>query len=494
MKIRTYNRLAAFIILTFVFIGKSFVIAQTLSVKMGGETGKFDVNSRNEFITFESGEYRHFLTKRFKNAVMEYHLTSFNANGRQFFDDQLDIQSGEFKNSFFIEGVFPVGDKIWVIVENTNKDTKTKTFTARLMNSPGEIAKEETSLFSYTYDKIMNSGNVYKTLSPDGKTLTLVAEQPYDKLSPATFKAYSFDQNMKKINEFTFSLSGEDTKNKNITASVANNGMLYILKRTSKKGENVLDVFQVSPEKPDQISTYNIAVSEPDYIKTYTHAINDQNELIIAGLYYQRRTVSAGEERIKGLFFYTNKGLTENVFKTSDFDSQIENLVSRNLIISSNTIYFTTEQWKEVQEPKQPGSPAFEYNYNYTHKNDYVFGFDLEGNKKFQLQFNKNFTARNRDLEYYSGYYLMNDQLVLIYNDDVKKHIQGSNSISIIPLVVTISGDGRSSTPIVLRNELKLDWSFVLTPSIGLSNGKDKITMVMNNSTERKIVELTIEP
>lgn len=469
-------------------------IAQTLSVRMGGETGKFDVNSKNDFETFESGEYRHFMTKRFKNAVMEYHLTSFNSNGRQFFDDQLDIQSGEFINSYFIDGVFPEGDKIWVIVENTNKDTKTKTFTARQMTSPGEISTSETNLFSFTYEKIMTSGNVYKSVSPDGKTLALVEDASFDKTLPASYKVYYFDQDMNKTKEISFSLPGEDIKNKNITPMIANNGLVYLLKRTAKKGETVLDVFQVSPDNPTEVSFYNIALSEPDFIKTYTQAINENNELIVAGLYYQRRTVSAGEEKIKGLFFYTNKGLNDHVFKSAAFDTPIDNLVSRKLLISSNTIYLTTTQWKEVQEPKQPGSPAFEYNYNYTHKSDYIFGFDLEGGKKFQLQFNKDFTARNRDLHFYSGYYLLNDQLILIYNDDVKKHIQGRLDIAVIPVVVTISGDGRSSTPVVLRDGLKLDWNYTLTPSIGLSNGKDKITMVMNNSNERKIVELMVEP
>jgi hypothetical protein len=320
--------------------------------------------------------------------------------------------------------------------------------------------------------------------------LAVAGEMPFVKEQPARFKVAVFNQSLEKIAEDEIALPGENARGKDISIVVTNDRTVYLVKKSaSRNGEIALTVYHWSAANAGAVKESAIQLTPPNQVSSYTHAIGPNNELIVCGLYYERRTVSTGEPKASGVFYFTNKGENNKGLKTFALDAPIENLTARKILVNGNTIFLTTEQFKEQREP----APAtdLDVNYNYTHKSDFVFGMDTEGNKKFQVELTKNFTARNFDRQYYSGYFLCNGKLTAIYNDVAKKYFT-SYSYNEVAVLVQITNDGLAQAPVVFKNELKLD-GYTLYPTFSVQDSDNQIAALAYNGESMKILTLKIE-
>ncbi len=484
--------------LLFAFATSIEVNSQNISIIKGGQTfAKQEKTS--ECINFMNSGNHFFFTKYSEGAVPKYYMQSFDNNGNFLTNTTLEINEGVFNNSYGIDQVIGFGPKVYAMVEHLDKPAGKNSLTARAIDNIGRVSEDEVEVMSIPFEKTMNSGFNYTSVSPNNSILAVVGEMPYAKEQPAQFKIALYNQDMKKVKEGTINLPGENTKNKSMSQVVANDGTVYLIKKgMTKKGEITLTIYQWLSENPSEIKEYTIELIEPNQIYNYTYEINSNNELIVTGTYYERKTLTVGEKKAIGVFFFTNKGKTEKVFKTFTLDTPVENLTTRKLLFNGNTMFLTAEQYKE-ERISPPASAAgsmasFDFNYNYTHKNDFIIAMDTEGNKKFQLEISKNFTVRDFDKQYYSAYFICNGKLTIVYNDETRKYVKDYESYYgyQIPVLVQISNDGLMQSPIIFKNDLRLDAYHTINPSYSLQTSNNQISFLMMYNQTAKFVGLKI--
>ena len=378
--------------------------------------------------------------------------------------------------------VVALGDHVYAMVEHLDKPSGKNSVTARNISSNGEVSTDEDVLLSMPFEKTMNSGINHAVVSPDQSILAVIGELPFVKEEAAKVKIALYDANLKATATHDISLNGVLTKNRNIETYVANDGTVYLLIRTfTKNGEISLQVYQVN--KDGEIKQYALETELPNYITTYTATTTPTNELIVAGTTYKRATVSVNEKMANGLFYFTNKGKTEHSFTFSLFDQPIENLTARKLLVNGTTIFLTAEIFKEekIAPPAGTGAASFDYSYVYSHKNEYMFGFDPSGTKKFELNVSKEFNARDFNKPYLSGYFVINGKLTVVYNDYSRKYTQNYSNNSIVPVIVTVTNEGMLSSPIVMVDNLKLPYNYLLYPSVNIQRGGNMMFLMKNN-------------
>lgn len=469
-------------------------MAQKVKVAQGTSISTAAIK-QGEAFNFMAGGDAYLIEKHFKDAEMHFYLTCVTPNLGVNFNNYLNIPGGVFGNTYGIDDVFALGDKAYVTVEHLDKKAGMNSLTIRSLGFDGNIATEETPAMNITFEKIMNSGFNHASVSLDKNLLAIVGETPFVKEQPAKFKIAMFDKTLKKTSEAEITMPGENTKNKEMKVLVANDGTVYLIKKTTtNKGEIALTIYQCNTSNVTDVKEYKIEMPAPNNVSSYTYAMNTNNEIIVGGTYYERRTLTVGDPKAMGIFYFTNTGKSTPTFKMSTLDTPAENLKARKIIVNGNTVFLTTEQYKENRETPQPGAPAFEYNYNYEHKNEYVIGMDAAGTKKFQLQLARDLTARNFDTHLYSGYYLCNGKLTVVYNDNTKKYIPNDTYFGMqLPVLVQITNDGLMQAPVVIKDESKLESGFMLFANSGMQVSENTIIMLAGNAREMKPVSFVVE-
>lgn len=435
-----------------------------------------------EHLTLSAGGNHYFFTTFYEQATKQFYVESFNANGQVLAQNKLAINVGVFNNSYSVSDVVSLGSNVYAMVEHLDKPSGKNSFAARILNSNGEVSTDENVLLSMPFEKTMNSGFNHAAVSPDHSTLAVIGELPFVKEEVAKVKIALYDVNLNETVSHAVSLDGILTKNRNIETFVANDGTVYLLVRTfTKNGEISLQVFQVN--KDSSIKHYLIETELPNYITSYTTTISPTNELIVAGTTYKRATVSVNEKTANGLFYFTNKGKSELSCTFSLFDQPIENLTARKLLINGTTIFLTAEIFKEekIAPPTGTGAASFDYCYVYSHKNEYMFGFDESGVKKFELNVSKEFNARDFNRPYFAGYFIVDGKLTVVYNEYSRKYTQNYSNNSIVPVIVTVTNDGMLSSPIVMIDNMKLPYNYLLYPSINTQVGSNMLFLMKNN-------------
>ncbi len=474
------------------------VNAQKVTLTPSGQSTFKRIKQSDEY-TFLVNDNYYFITSYMERAVMNYYLQSFDKDGGNLASTPLEVNMGVFNNTFGIDQVLALGNSIYAMVEHLDKAAGKNTLLMREIDKIGKISSTEVEVMSIPFEKIMNSGYNYSVVSEDRNTLAVLGEMPFVKETPGRFKIALYNTSLKKLTEGNITLPGEDTKNKSMSIMIANDGTAYIFKKgMTKKGEITLAVYQWSATTPDAVKEYIIELTPPSNILNYEAAINSANELIIAGLYYERKTVTVGDTKTMGVFYFSNKNKSDNLFKTFTLDTPVDNLTARKLLINGNTVFLTAEQYKEerisLPQPAPGSAASFEYNYNYTHKNEFVIAMDMEGNKKFQLEMNREFIIRDFDEPYYSAYYICNGNLTVLYNDEAKKYIKDdSGYLNQIPVLVQITNEGLMKPPVVFKDELRIDRYHTLYPTYSIQSGDNQITFLMQDSELSRWLNVRID-
>lgn len=171
----------------------------------------------------------------------------------------------------------------------------------------------------------------------------------------------------------------------------------------------------------------------------------------------------------------------------------MELLTARTLLINGNTVFLTAEQFKKETESLPAGNTSFDYNYNYKHKSDMVFGLNPDGSKKFAIELAKDFSARNFDRQFYSGYFICHGKLTVIYYDHTEKYMPGDyNYGSMIPVLVQITNDGLLQSPVVFKDHLRLGSGNTLYPSLSVQDAANNIKMLMVSGSTAKVLTVNV--
>ncbi|MBL7925266.1 MAG: hypothetical protein JNK61_00020 [Bacteroidia bacterium] len=460
-----------------------------------GSDAKTNLIKESTPYCFQTTSYSYFVTKYFKSAEMHYNATVFDKNGLTVFDDEIKIPGGVFNNTYGIDDIVVLGNEAFALVEHLDKAAGANTLTARKFESAGKVATAETALMKIPFEKIMNSGYNYAAVSPDNKTMAIVGEMPFNKEQPCILKINLFDASLKNLHTQEITLPGENKKNKAFEVLVNNNGLVYIIKRsTTKNGEIALTAYACDVTKNNTVKEFVIELAAPEYILSYKNGVADNGQLVVAGLSYKRATISANETKTTGTFYFTNTGFEKPEMMVVPLTTPIDNLTARKLIFNGNTTFLAAEQYKAERETQPPGTTGFDYNYNYTHKNDYIIGFDNTGNRKFEMPLMKDFKARNFDLQHYANYFVVNNKLTVFYNDETKKYIQNDYTYGyLLPTIVQITNDGLMQSPVVLRDKIRLPQQQILYPVYGVQTSGNQINMLMINSNFMQLLTTKIE-
>ncbi len=474
----------------------SGLMAQEVSYTQGAETTAKLVK-HSTLDNFRVGGVNYFVTSYMESATMTYYVESYSDNGNALSQTKLEIPVGSFNNSFNLDGVVGLGDQAYAMVEHMVKETKKYTLSIRSIESSGKVSTTDTELMTMPFEKVMNSGFYESSVSPDKNTLVICGQLSFDKELEARFKLALFDKSLKSIVETEIKIPGEDTKNKQMEVLVANDGTVYLIKRSMNKiGEIVLTAYQVDM-KTGTAKEYFIELTAPSYIYTYETAISDNNDLIVAGTYYNRTTVAVGDKKATGIFFFTNKNKQESVMSNFPLDTPVDNLTARKILVNGNTIYLAAEQFKEdrIDPPASAAgsTAALDYNYTLTHKNEYVIGMDTEGKRKFELNLAKSFTVRNVDHQYVSAYFISGGKFTMVYNDQRQKFTTESDHGSLIPVVVQITNDGLMQPGVPMIEKIKLPYDQMLYTAKYVQLNDNEVVFLTGKNEMSKFLKLTIK-
>ena len=480
-----------FIIYLLILATAGSMYAQNVTYTSGG-SAKYDVYKGADYINFECNGLTYHISQVDVSTLSVYSIYCYDNAGGLKYHKELEFNPGVFNNNYEIMDIIPFNNKVIGLVENLNKDAGKNTLSARVIDESGVISKSETVLNDFPFEKLMNSGFNYYSVSPGGNTLGVAALLPYEKEQSGKIKYAYFDSALKKTKEGTITLPGEDTKNKQLRLSVSDNGIFYLTKQTTEKNGNmVLAVYQWNAGDT-KAKEYFVDVTISNRIREYKAVVNPENELILCGTWYENKTLTVGEDVVNGVFCFSNKGLESGATKLSTLDKQIDNLKLLHILLNGNTIFLATEQLKEEQIIANPGSTTVDVNYNFKHGNNYVIALSADGSKKFQIELQKEYAANNINVLYYTAYAIINGKLTIIYNDDPRKYFEGTPSIRVIPVVIRISNDGLMNAPFVIKEgDLKNNY-FYLNPSFSTTTGMDKISVLGGDQTNMKPFIFTI--
>ena len=467
--------------------------AQTLTLAASGDFN-YALFKDSKFLNFSTGDDFFVIGQYSVSNQDNYNFLDYNS-GRGTFRGPYSAITGDLYDTYGLLTVLPVGNTAYALLTRMEKKAGKYSLFARKFGESGAVSEGEKSLMSIPFEKLLNPGDYYTALSPDGDKLVVLAEAPFDKKQQANFKIGLFDSNLSQTFEGEFTLPGENSRGKNLTVLLGNSGVVYLVKNTKNKiGEMVLTVYQYSPADGGELKEYSIEFTEPEYAFSFTCAVAPNDELIVAGTYYQRTTITVGEPLVKGVFFFTNPGLAEKKQTNFPFDTPMELMTAQKVIINGNTVFFIAEQYKRETKSQAPTTGVmFDYNYHYVHKSNVVFGLNPDGSKKFSIELAKDFSADNFDGQFHSGYFICNGKLTLVYNDHTDKYIKGNYGYGKqIPVLVQITNEGLMQTPVPFINNIRLESGYTLYPALSVQRASDKIEMLMVSGTKAKVLTVKV--
>ena len=478
VKLITLTAIAAFAI--------SPLVAQTYSIEEGSSTDLYE-QKQSEEIEFTVGGTHYFFTYHFKSPQRHFYLQSTPVGGGAIQAGELKIDVGVFNSSNEIEEVVGLGDHAYALVTNLDKDAGKASMVARKIDPNGTVAEGGTEVMQYAFEKIMRSGYFAVATSPDHKMMAVVATLPFDKKSEAKLKISVYDDQLNEVSTGEYTIPGEDMRNKRIEVQMANDGTVYFTRFTNtiKEGYGLL-VHQYNSKSKSVENTFDIKMDDDYKMLEYNYGVSPKNELVITGTFYEVKTLTTGlDPKADHIFFYTNKNKTENLFEKSEISTPAENLMVTEILFSGETTFVTTEQIKEerIDNPSNPAST--EYNYRYNHGNEYIFGFNEEGKKAFELILEQSFSMSNFHRQYASAHHIINGNLIVLYNDAFSKYQNSGDSAgsSVIPVAVQIDPSGLMKPAVTFKNDLKLSSGHTMYTCYSLTEGNSIVTMIRHLNT-----------
>jgi len=139
-----------------------------------------------------------------------------------------------------------------------------------------------------------------------------------------------------------------------------------------------------------------------------------------------------------------------------------------------------TEQFKEERKSKNNpnGSMTLDYDYVYTSKSNFVFGFSEDGIKKFYVELARLIGGFNASQHIQTGVFVINNKLSLLYSSDRDR---GDAFYQYDPYIINlaqITNDGLLKTPIQIDSKIGLESNFIFYPSLSVLYNSNQIKLL----------------
>lgn len=462
------------------------------------EVGSVEMEQKKDTWTssFSAGGTHYFLTGYYESASKTYTLQSVGEDGSKLQSNNLTVEAGGPNDRFNIMGGCAVGNQAYALVENFNSTDGERTISLRKLEANGSIENSGTDLLMINFQKVLRPGRLTTATSPNGKRIAAVGVLPFNKKASTKIKVAVFDENLKEISSGEFELEGLAIKGARYEAVVANDGTVYINRYTwkSKDGIRIL-VHQYDPESSSITETYSIDAPEKRSINTYMYTTNDNNELIAAVSLTAAIGVSDGNTPEKSIIIFRNEGKNGTILEVNDYETSPKNFEMTGLFLSGETIFVTGENTKEDKSSPANATPTTaNTTYSYEHGAEHILGFNMAGQKMFELEIDQEMSARNSKHSVYSAAQLVNGKLVYIYNDLYSKYHEDGDvsNNSIIPVAVTVDNTGLMTPAVPFKNDLKLTRDFRLLPIHSEVSG-NTITLLERKGSTLRAARITVE-
>jgi hypothetical protein len=487
-------------LLTGITLCSATAFGQMFTINEGSTTDNYQ-QKQSEELEFTLGGTHYFFTTHYESLQTHYYLQSVGADGSGLTAGKLEIAGGVFNDSYSIREVVGLGDQAYALVEHLDKNNGKKTLTAHKVSASADVAEDGQDVLDFGFEKVMRSGYMHAATSSNHQYMAVVGLLPYNKKEQAKIKVAVYDANLKEVSSSQFEIEGKDMKNKRIEVMVANDGTTYITRFTNKMSEGYrLRVHQYDISSSSVAETYEVSAGDNNRIDSYAYGVNEQNELVVAGTYYENKAaVSSGDipsRNMESVFMFRTKDKSEGIMGKSDIDSPMPAFQVTHILFSGGTTFMVGEVRYEKRETPQnaDGTTALtKAYYIYKHRDEYVFGFNDSGEKSFELSVNQNYDTRDFDRQYSSSYHIVNGNLIGIYNDAYSKYRDDNSSAgsSMVPVGILVQPDGLLKPAVPFINELKLSSGYSMNPSLSLSSG-NKITTFIRNHQQTKVVTITV--
>lgn len=475
---------------TFVFmLSVCFTQAQQVTYTAGG-TAPFESVKETGYYNFTSNGLTYHITRVYVLTIPKYEIYCYDNAGGLKYHSTLDLNPGVFNNTYTVNALLPLNNKVIGMVEHLDKAAGKNTLSARVLDENGQLGKTDTELNFVPFEKILNSGFNFYSVAPSGNTFGVASELPFEKEQSAKIKYAWFDSDLKKLKSGTITIPGENTKNKQLRLIVGDDGTFYLSKQTTAKN-GVMNIAVYQWKAGDaSAKEYFVDVTAANLIRDYQLAINATNELLICGTWYENKTLTVGENVVHGIFCFKNTGTASAKTIVSTLDNPMDNLIIQDIHVNGSTIFVGAEQLKEERVAGASGALG-DFNYIYKHGNNLVIGLDADGAKKFQIELTKSYSANNIDLMYHTGYAIVNNELTLVYNDDARKYIEGAVS-GIVPILVQVSNDGLMRAPVVIKGKEFTNEYLVMYPALATGISQNKMSVLIGSSSSVRPIVVTV--
>jgi hypothetical protein len=448
-----------------------------------GDPGNFGFKKRPTFWSFSTADHYYFVFRNTEFAKVTHTLVTADKEGNIEDVMELKFNIGVFNNFFNIVGVYALGSRVIVVMENPDKSAGLNKLTIRVIQG-GELSENEYKIGAMEFTKMMNQGNWFVAVTPDKNHLAVVGQMPREKDELNKYKYFFLDDSFKELSSGQLSFP-DDTKRESFNNFYASDkGDLYLIENEFDKTYTYPKVYRASVSQPKGTITHVQPADASQKVMSYTTALDDAGNLILAGYYKKKAGFVVGDEQARGTWWYN---LSDGKMVMNEFEKPVTNMNAEGLLKNGNTWFLVGEQYKADQERTTQQGTSFEENYTYKHNDALVTGLDETGTKKFDIPLSKNYSGRNFDADLYPAFGIIKGKLAVVYNDQYSKFFPNSSYSNYkLPVLVYINNDGLMEAPVHFAKQLEVgNSSFTLYPQL-FKTGKDEIMMLTGNGTNIK--------
>ncbi len=412
----------------------------------------YDIRKKPVCESFVTSDKTFIFLKYYENFFYNYDMFTLDNNNKLKAFGTLDIQKGTFKNTTEINSVHQLGDKIFALVENRNKEEGKNRLALRYISEEERLAKDQKEIGSIEYTKMSDPGTWLTYTTEDKQHLAVVAVSPYEKGQPLNCKYYFLDASLQVISTGTFTIGNEKKKSFRFKLSASNKGDFYLVNEEFDRSY-IFPVVYKKLATENTFTEFPVMLKEPYKNFNYTAGISATGSLVLAGYYQEKKGFIVGDVQVKGVWVYNTEKPVD--ISVQPFDKPLKNLVARGLTFNENTMFITGEDVKEEREPTRPGTMSFEENYNYKFENILITGYDLTADTKYDLQLSRQSNSRNEIYTSTPAFGLLNGKYSILFNDNLSKYKANQSNYAKIPVSVSITKDGLMEAPVNYQKQLE---------------------------------------
>jgi len=343
------------------------------------------------------------------------------------------------------------------------KDQGSNTLYATWVRPDGSLQKGR-ELARLPAEKLAQRGRFQVSSSPDGSKLVVLSEPNFEKDAQEVVKIAVYNASLEKLWSMDYPLPYEWTRAVNNRPLINNQGTVYLIKKTSGKGdESGYSLFATQGKK---LQEHRIVMEGKRKVASMVNAFDEQGDLWVGGYFVEDAKIRAGiGTPYHGLYLNEVSASGENmpVAQVHPFEKR-KDIVPRKLLFAPDQVilmgeYYFSSSTSAKPDPTKPMSEQdmFARDYSYTALDITADAFDRSGKPRFSTTVNKNNSSRN-DFGSWVSYFseILNGRLYLIFNDEEYRYAEkkkavifgGSPKIVVYATIDLTNGTASATKPV----------------------------------------------